>query len=209
MFNTNRFAGADRQGDANQLSLAISTNHYAASSGQAVWTLNLGQIFYFDPQRVQLGNTPASDDDYSPFLGEFIWHISSRFSTLAGAQWDWERSRLDVGTVGLRYRGQQGQRAEFEYRFRRDRVDQFDFRVFWPINENWKVISRVNYSFADDDLLEVQGGFEYESCCWALRTVVRRYLRDRDGNYRNGFHIELSLKGLASLGTGGGELFRN
>jgi len=209
LFNTNRFAGSDRQGDANQVSLAISTNHYAAASGRPIWTLNLGQIFYFNPQRVQLGDIPATDDDYSPFLGEFIWHVSNRFSTLTGAQWDWERNRLDVGTVGLRYRGRQGQRAEFEYRFRRERVDQFDFRVFWPINERWKVISRVNYSFADDDLLEVQGGFEYESCCWALRTVVRRYLRDRDGNYRNGFHIELNLKGLASMGTGGGDLFRN
>jgi LPS-assembly protein len=209
LFSTNRFAGADRQGDANQVSLAVSTNHYSSASGQAVWTLNLGQIFYFDPQRVQLAGMPEMDDDYSPFLGEFLWHFSRRFSTLAGLQWNWERSRLDVGTLGLRYRGASGQRAEFEYRFRRDRVDQFDFRFFWPINENWKVISRVNYSFADDEMLEIQGGFEYESCCWALRTVVRRYLRDRDGNHRNGFHVELNLKGLASLGTGGGKLFRN
>ena len=116
---------------------------------------------------------------------------------------------MDVGTLGLRYRGNQGERAEFEYRYRRERVDQFDFRIFWPISENWKVLSRVNYSFADNDMLEIQGGFEYESCCWALRAVVRRYLRDRDGNYRNGFHIQLNLKGLASIGTGRRDLFRD
>ena len=209
LFSTNRFSGPDRQGDANQVSAAVSSNHYDSATGQAVWTLNLGQIFYLDPQRVQLGDSPSVNDDVSPFLGEFIWHFSRRFSTITGLQWDWERSRLDVGTLGLRYRGNQGERAEFEYRYRRERVDQFDFRIFWPISENWKVLSRVNYSFADDDMLEIQGGFEYESCCWALRAVVRRYLRDRDGNYRNGFHIQLNLKGLASIGTGRRDLFRD
>ena len=80
-------------------------------------------------------------------------------------------------------------------------------RFFWPINESWRLLSRVNYSFADSDLLEVQGGLEYESCCWALRTVVRRYLRNRDGDYRNGIYFELNLKGLTSVGTQNQSLF--
>ena len=149
------------------------------------------------------------DDDYSPFLAEFDWWLSSRFSAVAGLQWNWERSRLDVGSLGFRYRGLKGERVRFEYRYREDRVDQFDFRIFWPINERWRVLSRVNYSFADDDLLEIQGGVEYESCCWALRTVLRRYLKNRDGDYRDTIYIELNLKGLASLGTGRRDLFRD
>ncbi|NNK34081.1 MAG: LPS assembly protein LptD [Xanthomonadales bacterium] len=209
LFSTNRFAGADRQGDANQLSLAVSTHRYDGSSGNAVWSLSLGQIIYFEEQRVQLNGDEPSDDDFSPFLGEFTWHVSRRLSALAGLQWDWDRSRLDVGSLGLRYRGDRGQRAEFEYRFRRDRVDQFDFRIFWPINQQWRALSRVNYSFADDDLLEIQGGLEYESCCWALRTVLRRYLKNREGEYRNGIFVELNLKGLSSIGTRGRELFRD
>ena len=45
LFNTNRFAGADRQGDANQLSLALTTNQYDGTRGDALWSLTLGQIF--------------------------------------------------------------------------------------------------------------------------------------------------------------------
>jgi len=209
LFNTNRFAGADRQGDANQLSLAVTTNQYDGTGGQALWSLSLGQIFYFEERRVQLREEPAINEDYSPFLGESAWHITSRFSTTAGLQWDWKRSRVSVGSLGLDYRGKRGERIRFEYRFRRDRVDQFDFRVFWPINEAWRILSRVNYSFADSDLLEVQGGLEYESCCWAIRTVVRRYLRNRDGDYRNGIFIELNLKGLTSVGNQSNRLFSN
>ena len=48
---------------------------------------------------------------------------------------------------------------------------------------------------------------EYESCCWALRTVLRRYLRNRDGDYRDGIYLELNLKGLGSIGSGPRDLF--
>ena len=207
LFNTNRFAGSDRQSDANQLSLAVTTNNYDGQSGQALWSLSLGQIFYFDQRRVQLGDKPVIDEDLSPFLAEFTWRLWSNFNAVAGLQWDWERNRLDVGTMGFDFRGKKGERLRFEYRFRRDRVDQFDFRIFWPINESWRVLSRVNYSFADSDLLELQGGIEYESCCWALRTVLRRYLKNRDGDYRNGIYFELNLKGLTSVGTQSRQLF--
>ncbi|NCF62071.1 MAG: LPS assembly protein LptD, partial [Gammaproteobacteria bacterium] len=208
LFNTNRFAGADRQGDANQLSLAVSTSHFDNESGQALWTLSLGQIFYFEQQKVQLDDSLPIDDDVSPFIAEFDWRLFSRFSAIAGMQWNWERRQLDVGSLGFRYQGSKGEQIRFEYRFRRDRVDQFNFNIFWPINESWRVLSRVNYSFSDDDLLEIQGGVEYESCCWAFRTVVRRYLKNRDGDYRNGIYVELNLKGLASIGTGSGQLLR-
>jgi len=209
LFNTNRFAGADRQSDANQLSVALTTRNYSGASGQEKWSLSVGQIFYFEPLRVFLGQPPVDSGHYSPFITELAWYPTSRISTLAGLQYDWETNRFDVGSVGLRWSGKRGQRIGFEYRYRRERVDQFDFRIFWPINDRWRVLSRVNYSFADDDLLEVQGGVEYESCCWAVRTVYRRYLKNRDGDYRDGIFFELNLKGLASLGTRAQDLFRD
>jgi LPS-assembly protein len=209
LFNTNRFAGADRQGDANQMSFAVTTRSFDGPSGKALWSLSLGQIVYFETQKVQLDDLEPMADNLSPFIAEFEWWFSQRFSTVAGLQWNWERDRLDVGTLGFRYRGRQGERLVFEYRYRQNRVDQFDFRIFWPINERWRVLSRLKYSFADDDLLEFQGGVEYESCCWAVRTVLRRYLKNRDGDYRDAIYIELNLKGLASIGTGRRDLFPN
>ena len=207
LFNSNRFAGGDRQGDANQLSLAVSTSKFDSHNGSAVWSLGIGQIFYYEDRRVQLDDQPVADEDLSPFLAEFTWFVSPSFSTTAGLQWNWDQSELDMGMLGLRYTGTRGQRATFEYRYRNERVDQFDFRIFWPINERWRVLSRLNYSFADDDLLEIQGGVEYESCCWAIRTVLRRYLKIRDGEYRDGIYLELNLKGLANIGSGTRSLF--
>ena len=207
LFNTNRFAGADRQGDAQQVSMGVSTRNYDSASGDARWALNVGQIFYLESLRVQLDGQEERNEDYSPMIAEFNWYPFSRFSANTGVQWDWEQDQIDVGSFGVAYAGKTGQRASFDYRFRRDRVDQFDLRLYWPISESWRALSRVNYSFEENDMLEIQGGFEYESCCWAIRTVLRRYLKNRDGDYRDGIFIELNLKGLASLGTRGQELF--
>jgi LPS-assembly protein len=209
LFNTNRFAGADRQADANQLSIALTTRMFNGQNGQEHWRLSLGQIFYFESQRVQLEDLIGLDENLSPFIAELAWQPISRLSAVAGLQYGWEINRIEVGSLGLRWSGNNGERVGFEYRFRRDRVDQFDFRFFWPINERWRVLSRINYSFADKDILEIQGGLEYESCCWAVRTVLRRYLKNRDGDYRDGIFFELNLKGLASLGTRSQDLFQN
>ncbi len=208
LFNTNRFAGADRQGDANQLSVALTSRTFNGDNGQELWRLSFGQIFYFESQRVELENQAVADKNLSPFIAELAWQPIKRLSTVAGLQYDWDENRLDVASLGLRWSGKNGERIGFEYRFRRDRVDQFDFRFFWPINERWRVLSRINYSFAESDVLEIQGGVEYESCCWAVRTVLRRYLKNRDGDYRDGIFFELNLKGLASVGTRTQDLFQ-
>lgn len=206
-FNSNRFAGGDRVGDTNQLSLAVSTQKFDSHNGSVVWSLGVGQIFYFDDRRVQLDNAPTADADLSPFLAEFTWYVSPRFSTVAGTQWDWDTETLDLAMLGLRYSGGFRQQVAFEYRYRDETVDQFDFRINWPISNSWYVISRINYSFADEDILELQGGFQYESCCWAVRTVLRRYLKNREGDYRDSIYLEFNLKGLSSIGSGMRDLF--
>jgi len=207
LFNTNRFAGADRQGDANQVALAVSTRNYDSDSGDMRWGLSAGQLFYLQSLRLQLEGKPEFSEDLSPFIVEFNWFASRRLSARTGMQWDWEQSQVDVTSFGFSYTGDEGLRASFDYRFRRDRVDQFDLRALWPVSESWRLMSQVNYSFEDSEMLELQGGFEYESCCWALRTVMRRFLKNRDGDHRNGIYLELNLKGLASIGTRSRNLF--
>jgi LPS-assembly protein len=94
-----------------------------------------------------------------------------------------------------------------EYRFRRDSLDQFDLRYYQPINERWRVMSRVNYSIKDSDLLSAEAGFEYDSCCWALRMVAKRFLRNREGEHRDALYIQLVLKGLGGFGRRAAPLF--
>jgi LPS-assembly protein len=200
LFHYNRFTGADRQTDANQLTLALSTRSISAVNGREVWNLNFGQIIYFDPPQVTLERDMPTDQDVSPMLAEFNWSPLHRLFLRVGLEWDWEASRMNVGSLGVGHTTSGGHRLGFEYRFRRDRLDQFDVRYFWPINETWKLFTRVNYSLQDSELLEALAGVEYESCCWAVRFSARRHLKDNQGGTRDAFYFELRLKGMGSVG---------
>jgi LPS-assembly protein len=208
LFHFNRFTGADRQSDANQLTLALTTRSFNQATGHELWSLSFGQIIYFDDQKVT--STPFDeplDDDASPFIAEITYQPTRQLSGRLSAQWDWQSNEIDVAIVGLEHRAANGRRLGAEYRFRRDSLDQFDLRYYHPLNESWRLLSRVNYSLKENDLLAAEAGFQYDSCCWALRVVARRFLKNRDGDHRDAIYIQLTLKGLASIGRKNAPLF--
>ncbi len=208
LFHFNRFTGADRQSDANQLTLALTTRSINQVSGRELWSLSFGQIIYFENQRVVAAVTGDSlDDNVSPFIAEFVLHPTRQLSSRIGAQWDWQNNELDVAVLGLTHTKASGRRLGAEYRFRRDSLDQFDIRYYQPINEAWNVFGRVNYSLRDSDLLSAQLGFEYDSCCWGLRVVAKRFLRNRNGDHRDAIYVQLVLKGLGNIGRRTAPLF--
>jgi len=208
LFHYNRFTGADRQSDANQLTLALTTRSIDQVNGRELWSLSFGQILYFENQRVlSIDDTPLLSENSSPFIGEFIMQLTNRLDARIAAQWDWQSGRFDVAVLGASYTALSGLRLGAEYRFRRGTVDQFDIRYYQPINEAWRVLGRVNYSLLDNELLSAEAGFEYDSCCWALRMIAKRFLRNREGDHRDAIYLQLVLKGLGEFGRKSAPLF--
>ena len=208
LFHYNRFTGADRQSDANQLTLALSTRSINQLNGRELWSLSFGQILYFENQRVlSVDGTPLLSEDSSPFIAEFILHLTHRLDARIGTQWDWQNRQFDVAVLGASYTSPKGMRLGAEYRYRRGTVDQFDIRYYQPINASWRVLGRVNYSLLDSDLLSAEAGFEYDSCCWAMRFVAKRFLRNREGDHRDAIYVQLVLKGLGDFGRKTAPLF--
>ncbi len=212
LFHFNRFTGADRQSDANQLTLALTTRSINQVAGRELWSLSFGQIVYFDTQKVMPASTSTIitdplNDSASPFIAEFVLHPTRRLRSRIGVEWDWQNSEIDVAVVGMSHTATNGRRLGAEYRFRRDSLDQFDIRYYQPINERWRILARVNYSIQDSDLLAAEAGFEYDSCCWALRVVGKRFLRNRDGDHRDALYVQLVLKGLGNFGRRTAPLF--
>jgi LPS-assembly protein len=208
LFHSNRFTGADRQTDANQVTLAATSRIVSGTTGRDLLGFTFGQILYLEPPRVTLEDDAPLNEDTSPLLAQLQWHPLDRTSVRLGIEWSWENSELNVGVAALDHRWKNGSRIGFGYRFRRDRIDQFDARFLYPINENWRAFTRVNYALDDSELLEGLIGVEYESCCWALRVSARRYLRDRNGRERTALYAELRLKGLGAFGRREPDLFR-
>lgn len=213
LFRDNRFSGADRQGDANQVSLALTTRILDRTSGTELFSASVGQIVYLRDQRVQLAGRPPRDNDTSAFIAEATSRLFRNWRLTAGFQYDPESSDVDQGLLRLQRRTESSL-WNFSYRRRRDVIgrdslEQLDLSFMFPLGEQISLIGRWNYSLQDDTSLEALGGFSYEACCWAVRLLGRRYVQSQDGTKDNAIYLELELKGLGSLGRRTGTLLEN
>ncbi|WP_455221053.1 LPS-assembly protein LptD [Kaarinaea lacus] len=200
LFRDNRFSGIDRIGDANQLSVSLSTRFFN-DSGNELLLASLGQIYYFQDRNVVLpGDTPKTRSQ-SVTAGVLRSQWSSQLEATASLEWDQVVNQVDKGSIKFRYKFSQDKITHLSYRYERDAIDQVDFAILWPLRRQWKAYARYYYSFVDSISLETVGGIEYESCCWAMRVVYRDFISDLATDTRNdSVWFQLELKGLASVG---------
>ena len=109
-----------------------------------------------------------------------------------------------------------GRVINLSYRFTRQEPDpingtqtinQFDLSTEWPLNANWTLLGRWNYSIENKKTLEAIAGVEYNQDCWVLRAVWHR-LTTTTEQTTNSFFVQLELNGLARVGTSPIELLR-
>lgn len=203
LFRDNRFSGLDRIGDANQLTVALSSRVFDNRSGRELFRASLGQINYFKNRRVTLPGSQPETTSRSDYLAEVSGSPAKRWIVSGSLVSDSELSQAEVATVNVGYRAGDNSVANIEHRFRRaDDINQTALSWALPLNRNWKFLGRWLFSHTRNLDLEVLSGLEYESCCWKARLILRRYILDEQEEYNNGFYVQLVLKGLASFGTG-------
>ena len=200
LFRTNRFSGADRQADANQLTVALSSRWLAQADGRERLALHIGQIRYFDDLRVQLPFQPVDRRSGSAYVAGADLHLGDRWSIGLAQQWDPEIDSTLLSGAQLSYRGDRGALANVAYRYRRGVLEQVDGSFVLPMGAAWRWVGRWNYSLLDESTLEAFGGIEWQGCCVAWRVLGRHYVRNREGDTSNALFVELELKGLGSLG---------
>jgi LPS-assembly protein len=200
LFRTNRYVGADRLGDANQLSAGITSRVYASDSGTRYLSATLGQTFYFETPRVRLPDEPPSGRDTSDLVAQVELKAYHDFSADLGVQWNPEDSSAERSEIRVQYRPDGTRVVNLGYRFQRDRLEQGEVSAAWPVARQWSAYGRVVYSLRDDKAIEQFAGFEYSSCCWGVRAVARRYVSTRDGKQDTGVYLQLELKGLSNVG---------
>lgn len=215
LFRNNRFAGGDRQSDANQATLAVSTRLFDEANGHERLSASLGQIRYFQDQKVQMPGVSRVDRAGSAWVGDMELMLDDRWSVGLSQQWDPEREVSHLSTLRSQYRWGQAGVLNFAYRFRRDgrtanpdrvTLEQFDISTLIPLNERWRLVGRWNYSLLDHATVEAFAGVEWENCCLATRVLARHYVRNIEGERNTSLYLELELKGLSTLGRKSGEL---
>jgi LPS-assembly protein len=214
LFRDSRYTGADRQNDANQLTMALSTRFIDQTTGRERFSGSIGQILYFDDSRVSVpGVASQVEKGKSAWIADANYAINDRWNLGATYQWDPKYKRQDLASVRARYLMSNDGIVNISYRYRvnaaapldaskKDRtlLEQADLSFLYPINERWSLVGRYYYSIQDNSPLEIIGGVQWDSCCLAVRALARRYVRNREGEMNNSFQIEFVLKGLSSIG---------
>jgi LPS-assembly protein len=201
LFSENRFTGADRVGDANQLALAVTTRYLDPRSGTARLRASIGQLFYFEDREVTLHNTAPLEHNQSDIAGELEVALPGPWSLYSDALWNPDDGSTRQSNSGIHYRGGARQVANLSYRYTKGSLAQLDASWLWPLSQHWHLAGRWNYSLQHNRTLEALFGAEYDTCCWALRLAWRTLLPGGvQGEYDQGLYLEWELKGMTSLG---------
>ena len=201
LFRANRYVGADRVNDANQVAFGLTSRLFNSDSGAQYLAASIGQVYYFDPPRVVLPDEPVATRDTSDFIAQVSLSAYKNWNVEAGLQWNPEDSRTERSQFRVQYR-LDGQRVlNLAYRAQRDVLEQTEISGAWPLGKNWNAYARAVYSLRDDELLERFAGFEYKACCWRLRAVARRAISNREGTQETSFYVQMELTGLSSVGN--------
>ena len=206
LFGRNRFSGADRQMDANNLTLAL-TSRLLDQDGMERLSASVGQIRYFSPQRVQMPGRPGSDFSGSAWVGQVSASLNERWRVNLAQQWNPNRDdhHTDLSTIALQRLLDDDGVLNLAYRYRRGYLEQIDVSALYPLNPRWRMVGRWNFALDQRKTLEALAGFEYDSCCALVRLLGRHYVRNSAGDTDNGLMLEIEFKGLGSFGQRAGD----
>jgi LPS-assembly protein len=201
LFRTNRYVGADRLGDANELAGGLTTRLLRADSGQQYLTATIGQRFYFESPRVLLPGEVAERRQASNMVGEVELTAWRDWSARMAMEWDYEASNTLRGEASVQYKPGPDTVVNLGYRYREALLEQWDAAFAWRISPSWQLFARQVFSTKESKSIDRFVGFEYGGCCWSVRLLARNYVSNRTGESDNSILLQVELKGLSSVGT--------
>lgn len=200
LFTENRFVGGDRFGDANQLTLAL-TSRFLYADGVEGLRATIGQRYYFSDERVALDSTSTlRRANQSDILASIGGRFRTRWTFDLTTQYDPQEHRLQRYGAAARYAPGTARVLNLSYRYQRDTLRQVDISGQWPLGRGWYAVGRYNYSFLDHRLLEGLAGAEYNAGCWVFRSVVQR-LQAATNIASTALIFQLEFTGVGQIGT--------
>ncbi len=199
MFTENRFFGSDRIGDANHVTLAMTSRLLEQGNGMERLKVMLGERFSFTTPRVNLV-APAAALNKSDILLAVAGRVTDASSLDSEFQFDPNQSHTQRYNLAAHYRPEAGKALNLGYRFMRNTLRQVDVSSQWPLFKRWHGVGRWNYSLQDARTLEVLAGLEYNQSCWTLRLVAQRFATSTQQSSTS-FFVQLELNDMVKMGS--------
>lgn len=214
LFRDNRYAGYDRVSAANQISLGLATRLFKSNDGEERAMFGIGQTRYFTPNTVPLVETNQIDKHWSPLamIGKF------KITPVHNLEANWVKNRQTTlfASVQLQYRPEPTKVINFGYEFLHSTepddltgqyssdLKQINLSGAWKMSPQMRLLGKATYDLRFHRQLYMLAGFEYHTCCTALRFVWNKVWQANVSTMRDyvyGFGIQFVFKGFAGIGT--------
>jgi LPS-assembly protein len=209
LFLPNRFAGYDRVGDANQVTLGLSSRILQGKTGQQLLRASLGKIIYLEDPRVWLSDVPEERQQASALVGEVSALLMTNLTGRTTLRWDpdpdVEEDALEKLIVELRYQSSEKRLLNLAYRYdvgetEATRYQDLDLSARWPITPQVELVGRYYYSLLNDKVNEGIAGISYGRCCWQLSLLGHHINNQPGSDGETSFMVQLELAGLGKFG---------
>ena len=230
LFRHNRFNSHDRLGDADRLVGALTTRIIHSRTGKEALRASFGHIEQLSRERVGLEGRLANNDASPDFAAELSLNMDGRIRWQGALAYDRDFNQTARYNSRLALVGKGSRSLSVSYHYRRDEVRQayldlgppdevgpasprrrdgvrqvhLDFSQ--PLSDSWNLLAAWQRDVRNSRDLDLLFGVEYKSCCWGLRLLAQRYLRDIDSDntrdYNRSIGLEFSLSDIGSLGGG-------
>ena len=161
--------------------------------------------------------------DESNYAAELALRLTDNLRFSADVLYDDDDGTIDKGSINLRYNNRDDALFNLGYRFTRrpvrvlnnvdvisSDIEQGDISALFPVSDHWNLIARWNYDFTNSRELETLAGIQYDSCCWRISLLARKWI-DRDDDIvilpeedleeDQGIFLQIQFKGLAGTGS--------
>lgn len=221
LFRDRRFSGLDRIADANQVTLGMTTRLLDEHNQEAT-TFSIGQIIYLEDSKLGYeDNILEHNQSTSVLAAELDTRLVKDWYLGTAIQYDTNTSDNKKTEVTLDFRPKANKLLQLSYRYVPDllnsntnnlvNISQAGIRGAWPINDSLYFVGNWYYDLNESRSVETYTGFQYESCCYAIRLsynyrIKTNYddnigsaLNDNRERFESGVNLSIIIKGFGSV----------
>ncbi|OIR09687.1 LPS-assembly protein LptD precursor [mine drainage metagenome] len=209
LFTENRFFGSDRVGDANALSVAMTSRMIDNADGTERLRVMLGERFNFRVPQVYI-YTPTENTARSDVLAGLGGRLTKAWTMDSLYEYNPNQSQTMMYNVTAHYRPEPGKLLNLGYRYTSETLAlntglpyalrQADVSTEWPLFGHWLGVASWSYSLIDKSPVESLVGLEYNQACWTMRFVAQSMVTAINVK-STGIFIQLELNDLVRIGS--------
>ena len=122
LFRNNRYVGADRVSDANQVAMGITSRFLDGHDGRQFLAVTVGQIYYFQTPRVVLPYEVPQTGTRSDTIAQLTINAFKNWNSNIAFQWNPQASEFERADVNIQYKPAGDKVINLAYRFERGTI---------------------------------------------------------------------------------------